>query len=116
MEVTKRNIGVVFNGGRAEVKVWAPLLHKVELELTEKHLFFLLTKDEWGYWKTETDQLQPGDLYRFRLDDGQSLPDPASLSQPQGVHGPSQALDIQGFNWNDTDWRNHDLESYILYE
>ena len=116
MEITKRNIGVVFNGGKAEVSVWAPLLHKVELELTEKHLFFLLTKDEWGYWKTETDQLQPGDLYRFRLDDGQSLPDPASLSQPQGVHGPSQALDIQGFNWNDTDWRNHDLESYILYE
>ncbi|MGV3656559.1 MAG: malto-oligosyltrehalose trehalohydrolase [Chitinophagaceae bacterium] len=116
MEKSKKNIGVTFNGGKAEVKVWAPLLNKVELELTEKRLKILLIKDEWGYWQTETAELQPGDLYRFVLDGDQALPDPASLSQPQGVHGPSQAMDIESYNWSDAEWKAYPLESYILYE
>ncbi len=116
MEILRRNIGVTFSGGKAMVKVWAPLLKKAELELPERGLKILLSKDEWGYWQGETDQLQPGDLYRFKLDDVQSLPDPASLSQPQGVHGPSQAVDVERFNWKEGDWKNHPLESYILYE
>ena len=54
-----------------------------------------------GNWKTETDQIRPGDLYKIVLDD-KEYPDPASLSQPEGVHGFSKAINI------------HDLKMVIL--
>ncbi|HEY0898647.1 MAG TPA: malto-oligosyltrehalose trehalohydrolase, partial [Sphingobacteriaceae bacterium] len=56
-----------------------------------------------------------GDQYQFLLD-GELRPDPASLSQPEGVHGPSQAVDLQAFHWADDTWNNIDQENYILYE
>ncbi|GAB3255680.1 malto-oligosyltrehalose trehalohydrolase [Larkinella harenae] len=43
-------------------------------------------------------------------------PDPASLAQPEGVHGPSEAIDTTSFEWHDQNWANYDLEEYILYE
>lgn len=116
MEQAKREIGVVPEGGKAKVKVWAPLLQKVALLLPEKGVTLALDKDEWGYWQLQTDGLKAGDSYQFVLEDGQALPDPASLSQPQGVHGPSQVADVTAFKWNDRQWQNHPLESYILYE
>jgi maltooligosyltrehalose trehalohydrolase len=51
----------------------------------------------------------------FSCDAG-DLPDPCSLSQPDGVHGPSRALDLKDFSWTDEHWKNHPLEAYILYE
>ena len=46
----------------------------------------------------------------------QEFPDPTSLSQPEGVHGPSQAIDLREFEWSDDNWKNIPLEEYILYE
>lgn len=43
-------------------------------------------------------------------------PDPASLAQPDGVHGTSQAINIKNFEWTDSQWKNIPLEEYILYE
>src|SRR5690606_3439547 len=39
-----------------------------------------------------------------------------SLSQPEGVHGCSMAIDTGNFNWNDEAWKNHALKDYIIYE
>ncbi|WP_229364499.1 malto-oligosyltrehalose trehalohydrolase [Fibrella aestuarina] len=44
------------------------------------------------------------------------LPDPASLSQPEGVHGLSRAVDTGTFPWEDTGWVNPPLAQYLLYE
>ena len=96
--------------------MWAPLKENVELLLTGKNKKISLQKDEWGYWTATTADLQPGDLYQFIIEGDQTLPDPASLSQPQGVHGPSQAIDVSTFKWSDEGWKNPDLESYIMYE
>jgi maltooligosyltrehalose trehalohydrolase len=49
------------------------------------------------------------------LNEEKQLPDPASLSQPEDVHGPSQAVD-HVFPWTDDEWKNLPLEAYILYE
>jgi maltooligosyltrehalose trehalohydrolase len=75
-----------------------------------------MQKQERGYWACITSALQPGDLYSFYLQDGKKYPDPASLSQPQGVHGPSQVLNLRKYQWNDSRWINPSLEEYILYE
>src|SRR5687768_2219459 len=98
MENREHIVGVRFKNGRATASVWAPLKERVELYQPEKDLKTLL-KDEWGYWTAEIEDLKQGSLYQFIVDGDQTLPDPASLSQPIGVHGPSQALDITAYKW-----------------
>jgi maltooligosyltrehalose trehalohydrolase len=44
------------------------------------------------------------------------LPDPASLSQLQGVHAASSVVDVYEFDWTDQKWQNPDLHTYIIYE
>ena len=73
MEQAKREIGVVPEGGKAKVKVWAPLLQKVALLLPEKGVTLALDKDEWGYWQLQTDGLKAGDSYQFVLEDGSKI-------------------------------------------
>jgi maltooligosyltrehalose trehalohydrolase len=38
------------------------------------------------------------------------------LSQPKGVHGPSEAIALSEFAWHDQKWVNPLLKNYILYE
>lgn len=115
LQIERRSIGVNFNAeGQAQVMLWAPLMEEVSIVINE-NLQLPLVKEEYGYWVLETDQLKPGDLYQFLTKEG-PRPDPASLFQPSGVHGPSQAVDLQAFVWKDDTWNNIDLENYILYE
>ncbi len=114
--VKKRSIGINFNkNGSAEVSIWAPLVQKVTVELPGKKTAITLTKDDFGYWKTVTDQVKPGDLYKIAAGEKQ-YPDPASLSQPEGVHGFSKAVNLYDFKFNDAGWKNFPLEEYIIYE
>lgn len=115
MDVNIGSLGVTFRKtGEAEVVVWAPLVDTIDLVVCDHSCS--LEKQPLGYWSTTTHQLKPGDRYRFRLNGNTMRPDPASLSQPEGVHGPSEAIDIAAFQWNDQHWANPDLETYILYE
>ena len=114
IDVKQRSVGINFNqAGEAQVCVWAPLKKNVCIQSNQR---IPLTKDEHGYWRTATNQIKPGDLYKIILDDTTQLPDPASLSQPKGVHESSEAIDIKDFQWTDKDWNNHPLDEYVLYE
>lgn len=105
------------NDGLADITVWAPEAETVAL-VTEGNqpLTIALEKGEWGYWQAVTDRLAAGDRYRFLLNnDDESYPDPASVSQPDGVHGPSQVTDRQ-FTWTDDNWKGIKQEDLIIYE
>ncbi|MGI4728836.1 MAG: malto-oligosyltrehalose trehalohydrolase [Janthinobacterium lividum] len=115
INLKKRTIGVNFNADQAEIKLWAPLAKSVDLWLIETNKKYPLKEASYGFWELETDVLKPNDLYLFVLDREKELPDPASLSQPESVQGPSQAIDVQ-FDWTDQNWKNHELNDYILYE
>ncbi len=117
LTIGKRSLGISFTAsGEAEVLVWAPEAHLVELVLDESKIIIPLAQQERGYWHLLTNQVKPGDTYQFRLNGEQELPDPASLSQPESVHGPSQAVDLNDFTWTDENWENPTLEKYVLYE
>jgi maltooligosyltrehalose trehalohydrolase len=117
IDIKNRHIGVSFNtNGEAEVLLWAPLVEKVVLKVAGNNQHIPLIKEEFGYWSATANKLKPGDLYKFVLDDEKELPDPASVAQPEGVHGPSQALDLKSYKWTDNNWNNVPLEDYILYE
>jgi maltooligosyltrehalose trehalohydrolase len=113
----RRRPGVYYNAnGTSGITVWAPLKNKVTLVATGESSFSLpLEKDEWGYWQLQTSRLKPGDLYRFSIEDEDPVPDPASVSQPQGIHGASEVLDRQ-FNWTDTGWKGIAKEDLVIYE
>ena len=57
-----------------------------------------------------------GDDYAFSLDGGAALPDPRSLHQPHGVHGPSRIVDHTSFSWTDAAWRGSPLADATIYE
>jgi len=116
LNLKNRIIGVNFNANGAAIKLWAPLAKSVGLLLTDSNEKYLLKEASYGYWQLETSVLKPGDLYQFVLDGEKELPDPASLSQPEDVHGPSQAIDFQDFEWTDEDWGNIPLADHVLYE
>ncbi|RQH05676.1 malto-oligosyltrehalose trehalohydrolase [Paraburkholderia dinghuensis] len=58
----------------------------------------------------------PGTLYRYRIDGGQEVPDPASRFQPQGVHGPSAVLDPRAYAWQHAHWMGRPWEETVIYE
>jgi len=117
VDVTKRTLGVNFlTGGQAEIVVWAPLADQVEVKVNGLDKNIPLQPGEYGYWNFKTYQLEPGDLYKFVLNGDKELPDPVSLAQPEGVHGHSQAIELNSYNWTDGKWNNLPLSDYILYE
>lgn len=115
-KVEKKTLGVnLEEDGKAKIKVWSPLSSSLDLLLIKENKTIKLEKDESGYWRGETDEIRPGDLYKFVVDKDQPLPDPASVSQPDGVHGPSQVVDLN-YDWKAKEWNYLPLEEYIIYE
>jgi maltooligosyltrehalose trehalohydrolase len=111
-----RKPGIEFNKeGKAEVLLWAPLVKKADILIAGEERLNL-EKSDGGYWRLTTGKIKEGSRYQFVLDGSDPLPDPASIYQPEGVHGPSEAVNIKKFEWSDEQWKNPLLEEYILYE
>jgi len=69
-----------------------------------------------GYHTVVVDNLLAGSKYMYRFGDSQELPDPASRGQPEGVHGPSELVDLRDFAWTDQEWKGVPLEDSVFYE
>jgi len=70
-----------------------------------------------GWFLLDVPEAGPGTDYAFVLPDASSpLPDPRSLWQPHGVHGPSRVYDHSAFAWTDQAWTGKQLPGSILYE
>jgi maltooligosyltrehalose trehalohydrolase len=107
--------GIRFTGeGNAEVCLFAPLAASASLIVNGRKVE--LSGSGEGYWQLSTSALQLGDRYYFAINEGDPFPDPASLSQPDGVHEASEAIDLKSFKWTDQNWKNPQLADYIIYE
>ena len=96
-----RAVQVVFDDARADDGSPIP-----PLEMT----------DTGSGWFEAQAPCGPGTRYRYRIDDGQEVPDPASRFQPQGVHGPSLVLDPRAYAWQHAQWMGRPWEETVLYE
>ncbi|MBD2358346.1 malto-oligosyltrehalose trehalohydrolase [Tolypothrix sp. FACHB-123] len=102
--------------GECEFTVWSPTINSVAVQiLTPQQQVIPLKPHTEGYWQTKVNDVYPGTLYRYILNEENAFADPASQYQPEGVHGPSQVIDRQ-FQWTDDDWTGVPLESMIFYE
>ncbi|GAB3699704.1 malto-oligosyltrehalose trehalohydrolase [Spirosoma flavus] len=104
------------NKNESSVVLWAPFAKQIAVKIYGQPAALPLKQEELGYWCLKTDQIQPEDLYTFIMDGQYERPDPVSLFQPQGVHGPSKAVDTNQFRWDDQKWQNPALEEYLIYE
>jgi maltooligosyltrehalose trehalohydrolase len=75
-----------------------------------------LEKKERGYHEAVVEGVEPGALYTYRLDGKKERADPASRSQPRGVHGPSQLVDVRYAAKAGASWRGLPLEQFVFYE
>jgi maltooligosyltrehalose trehalohydrolase len=99
-------------------RVWAPKAERVSLVLIdgEARREIPMQKEEGGYHRHDGAGVPEGRRYAYRLDDGPERPDPCSLWQPEGVHGPSAVLRPERFSWSDRDWRGVRREDLVFYE
>ena len=72
--------------------------------------------DADGWWAADIAGLGHGDDYAFEIDGAGPFPDPRSVWQPAGVHGPSRLVDHERFEWHDQDWAGVDVRDGVIYE
>ena len=75
-----------------------------------------MERDLFGYFRAVVDGIKPGARYSYRLDHGDTRPDPASRFQPDGVHADSQVIDPSTFHWADQTWKGVALSDTVVYE
>lgn len=112
----RRKIGAEYLGNdKTHFTIWAPFKDKLEVIIKDGPVINL-PKSSNGYWVGEIKETPPGTLYKFRINGNEDFPDPASRSQPEGVHSWSQIIDHDSFLWEDSTWKGMDLSQMIIYE
>ena len=98
-------------------RLWAPSCQTVQVEFENADALAPVAMTPTGNgWFEAQAPCGPGTLYRFRIDGEQSVPDPASRFQPQGVHGPSEVIDPRAYAWQHAQWPGRPWEETVFYE
>ena len=129
--------GAEVRPGETRFRLWAPAARGVELCLwdgggarspdwtarpaADREQARPMTALADGWFECLATGVGHGDLYRYRIDAGLAVPDPASRFQPLGVHGPSQVVDPAAFDWGEgpggeDGWHGRPWEEAIFYE
>lgn len=104
--------------GSVRFRLWAPGATRVDLCLEQNGQESLLpmTWRSGGWFELNSQEAAVGSRYRYAIDGGQRVPDPASRFQPEDVHGPSEVIEPVAFDWGDEDWRGRPWEEAVIYE
>ena len=99
-------------------RLWAPGARHIALVLHDGAAAgtHTMARTDGDVFETWIKGAKAGDTYRFKTDDAEPLPDPASRFQPAGVHGPSQVVDASRYRWKDDGWKPRRVEDLIVYE
>lgn len=108
-------VGAEVTGDGVHFRVWAPVRKKVEV-VFDGGGSVLLEAEPSGYFSGFAPNARAGSRYKFKLDGGETCPDPASRFQPEGPHGWSEVIDATAFAWTDKNWRGVALPHQVIYE
>ena len=100
--------------GGARFQLWAPSARAVMLYLDEFEL--PMPAADAGCFALEVASAGPGSRYRYCIDDGLLVPDPAARCNPDDVHGASEVIDAEAFAWEDGDWYGRPWNEAVIYE
>lgn len=107
--------------GRVRFRLWAPGARAVELLLgpgeiqAEAQAGIPLQALAEGWFEAVV-PAKTGTLYRYRVDGGLAVADPASRFNPADVHGPSEVIDPLAFEWQDDAWTGRPWDEAVIYE
>jgi len=107
------DLGAQLRGGVCRFRVWAPKAKQVTLRLGERDL--RMRPADWGYFEVE-EPARAGDRYFYIIDGQKPVPDPVSRFLPEGVHGPTEIVDPEKFQWTDQNWRGVPYCETVFYE
>lgn len=114
VDTAERQTGVIIDkDGTVKIRVWCPDAERVDLQTQESTIPLL--REAFGYWTAKTNDVKAGDKYHFNLDGQTKLADPASVHQPDGVHGPSEIVSLD-YAWTDDKWQPAPFRHWIIYE
>lgn len=94
--------------------LWAPSSDEVFLEI-EGMAAQKMSSDGQGHFSLQAAG-GAGARYLFRVSGGQSVPDPASRSQPDGVLGHSVVTDPDAYQWQCPEWQGRPWNEAVIYE
>jgi maltooligosyltrehalose trehalohydrolase len=102
--------------GTVRFRLWAPAAREVELVLHDPARALKVPSIGDGWFELTTSDAHVGSRYGYRIDGGVEVPDPASRSNPDDVHGPSEVIDSTAFEWDDQAWRGRPWHEAVIYE
>jgi maltooligosyltrehalose trehalohydrolase len=114
MPTRRLPIGAEPHGDGTHFRVWAPCARSVDVQDPDG-ASTPLKREADGYFSGVAPIGVRG-RYRYRLDNGQVYPDPASRSQPDGPHGASAVVDPDAFRWTDGGWGGVRRTGQVIYE
>ncbi len=110
------------SAGGTRFRLWAPSSEHVELQLIDaaSRACRDMRAVQDGWHELVVRDAHAGDRYKFvvHLDAAPPLavPDPASRSNPDGVHGASAVVDPHSFTWREASWCGRPWSEAVLYE
>ncbi len=97
--------GVVF-------RLWAPAAARVDVLLDRP---YAMTGND-GWFRCTIPTASAGARYRFRIDGGIDIPDPASAFQPDDIFGPSEVIDHGAYRWRAAESRGRPWHEAVILE
>jgi maltooligosyltrehalose trehalohydrolase len=105
----------VMENGRTRFRLWAPAQGQVSVEVEGIAAPCPMQRLPDGWFEAEA-PCGADASYRYRLQDGLAVPDPASRAQADDVHGPSLVVDPRAYRWRNIEWHGRPWEETVLYE
>jgi maltooligosyltrehalose trehalohydrolase len=115
--VWKLSLGANPEPAGTRFRVWAPTAQKVDVVFYSdgEREARPLHREQNGYHTSVIKGVGAGARYKYSVD-GAEYPDPASRSQPDGVHEPSEVVDPSAFEWTDANWPGLGDRDLVIYE
>jgi len=104
----------LIGANRARFRLWAPAQRDVAVEI--EGLGAVPMSHSNDGWFTAEAACGAGARYRYRLDDGLRVPDPAARAQADDVHGPSLVVDSAAYRWRNAQWQGRPWQDAVIYE
>src|SRR2546428_11079030 len=108
-------LGASLLPGAVAFRVWAPRCQSVDVVVDGRAVEALAPR-EGGLFEARLEGVAEGARYKYRLDATRYRPDPVSRFQPEGVHGPSGAIEPNRFVRTHPEFRRHAPRDLVFYE
>jgi maltooligosyltrehalose trehalohydrolase len=104
----------VIDATRTRFRLWAPGQRDISIQV-ENGERIAMRRGGSGWFEAEA-PCGAGTRYRYVLESGMAVPDPAARAQADDVHGSSLVVDPRAYRWDTADWRGRPWNETVLYE